>query len=72
MNSCPEFGGQPDFPQSSGHYSADPTLSDTTIVDGLNGKLYMVDYNNCNSGMPVRAIAIENKEHGWPGFEESG
>lgn len=45
---------------------------DTTIVNGLNGRVWIVDFNNCNSGKPVRAITIENKGHGWPGLEESG
>lgn len=48
------------------------TTPDTTIVDGLNGKVWIVDFNNCSENFDIRAIAIENKGHGWPGIAESG
>ncbi len=50
----------------------DITKADTTIVQGLNGKVYIIDIDDCGSNMPVKGIAIENKGHGWPGLEESG
>lgn len=43
---------------------------DTTIVQGLNGRVWIADFTACTSGMPVRAITIENKGHGWSGLEE--
>ena len=46
--------------------------ADTTIVNGLNGKVWIVDFNNCDANTEVKAITIENKGHGWPGLEESG
>ncbi len=50
----------------------DLTQPDTTLVQGLNGKVWIVDFDNCNSNTGVRGIAIENKGHGWPGLEQSG
>ena len=46
--------------------------ADTSIVNGLNGKVWITDFKDCQSNAPIRAIAIENKGHGWPGLEESG
>lgn len=45
---------------------------DTTIMEGLKGKVYVIDFDDCEQSASIRAIAIENKGHGWPGLEESG
>ena len=47
-------------------------IPDTTITQGLRGKVWIFDYDGCENNSDVRAIAIENKGHGWPGLEESG
>ena len=47
-------------------------MPDTTVVEGLEGKVWIVDFDNCIDNFDIRAIAIENKGHGWPGLEESG
>ena len=46
--------------------------ADTTVVDGQNGKVWIVSFTNCNSNTEVRSVTIENQGHGWPGLEESG
>jgi poly(3-hydroxybutyrate) depolymerase len=46
--------------------------ADTTIVNGNEGQVWILEMNDCVSKAPVKAIAIENKGHGWPGLEESG
>ncbi len=43
--------------------------SDTTLV---NGNVWIVTYNDNNPDMEVRAIAIQNKGHGWPSLEDFG
>lgn len=48
------------------------TQPDTTIVNGLNGRVWIINFNGCDANMEVRGIVIENKGHGWPGLEESG
>jgi polyhydroxybutyrate depolymerase len=47
-------------------------VPDTTETNGLNGKVWIIDYNGCENNADIRAIVIENKGHGWPGLEESG
>lgn len=47
-------------------------VPDTTVVDGLNGKVWIFDFLNCDNNAGVRAIAIENRGHGWPSLEDSG
>ncbi len=45
---------------------------DTTIVQGLNGRVWIMDYIGCTEGADIRAIVIENKGHGWPSLESAG
>ena len=45
---------------------------DTTVVEGLKGSVWIMDYTGCTSGADIRAIVIENKGHGWPSLESSG
>ena len=45
---------------------------DTTVVQGLNGRVWIMDYNGCTAGADIRAIVIENKGHGWPSLESAG
>lgn len=46
--------------------------SDTTLVNGNNGNVWIVTYNDNNPDMEVRAIAIQNKGHGWPSLHDFG
>ncbi|MGH7595209.1 MAG: alpha/beta hydrolase family esterase [bacterium] len=46
--------------------------ADTTVVNGLNGKVWIISFRDCNASVEVRAVTIENHGHGWPGLEESG
>ncbi len=48
------------------------TEADTSIVNGLNGRVFILDYKECTDNAAVRAIVIENKGHGWPSLEKSG
>jgi len=47
-------------------------VPDTTIVQGLKGKVWILDFKDCTSEMDIRGIVIENKGHGWPSLESSG
>ncbi len=46
--------------------------ADTTLVKGLNGDVWIITYSDPRPDVEVRAIAIENQCHGWPGLEDSG
>ncbi|MFQ5569883.1 MAG: alpha/beta hydrolase family esterase, partial [Rhodothermales bacterium] len=45
---------------------------DTTVVDGLNGKVWMARFAGCDANREVRGVTIQNYGHGWPSLEESG
>ena len=36
--------------------------ADTSIIEGLEGKVWIVDFKDCQSNAPIRAIAIENNQ----------
>jgi poly(3-hydroxybutyrate) depolymerase len=46
--------------------------ADTTLVNGLNGNVWIITYNDNSPDMEVRAIAIQNKGHGWPSLQDFG
>lgn len=46
--------------------------ADTTIINGLHGKVWIVDFNDCDDNTEVRSITIENQAHGWPSVISSG
>ena len=48
------------------------TNPDTSLVNGQNGDVWIIAYSSCFQNADIKAIAIENKGHGWPGLEESG
>ncbi len=45
---------------------------DTTVEQGLKGRVWIMDYKGCTAGADIRAIVIENKGHGWPDLESAG
>jgi len=46
--------------------------ADTSVVDGLKGKVWIVSFGDCDANKEVRAVSIQNHGHGWPSPEESG
>jgi polyhydroxybutyrate depolymerase len=45
---------------------------DTTVVDGLDGKVWIVTFKGCSLGAEVQGVAIQNYGHGWPSLQSAG
>lgn len=50
----------------------DLSQQETSELDGLNGKIWIVTFTSCASNAQVSAIRFEKFGHGWPSLETVG